>query len=177
MLLKITAISSVVIWVLLSLFIYFLSGVAGRLDQWLSSMFPGLVSLSINAKDPMLWRVYMFFHTVINLILTSFLVRGFCQYAMGRRDEFRSAWGVRRYVFYQVRAILLSASVFFGIIWFYFFSTKVWVSEGLHRGAVIIYVFHGSSLGLIVFAAFFFNLLLLMLAYCVASVYSLFAKG
>lgn len=93
MLLKIVAISSVVIWVLLSLFIYLLPGAAGRLDQWLSSMFPGLVSLSINAKDPMLWRAYMFFHTVINLILTSFLVRGFCQYAMERREFLRNEWG------------------------------------------------------------------------------------
>lgn len=35
----------------------------------------------------------MFFHTVINLILTSFLVRGFCQYAMERREFLRNEWG------------------------------------------------------------------------------------
>lgn len=71
---------------------------------------------------------------------------------------------------------MFSASVFLAIIWFYFFSTKAWDVEGLNRGAVIVQFFHGSSLGLIVFAALFFNFLFLMLAYCVSCAYSIFAK-
>ncbi len=172
--LKATAVLAVWVWPISVVFIAYFGNAAEVMDEWVSFMLPGLRPLTVNALNPLFWRVYFVFSTTVYLLVVFALLPRIFEIIRTHGGELFLGVGKRAYLRKQFKLVATSLICLIISTWIYLFSKKPWVSDGLNRGTMIIHVYHSSHVGLILWSWVSFILINFSVTALMISLYSFF---